>query len=245
VAHAAAGRRAAVLAVRDIHTYYGDSYVIQGVSLEVERGTIAVLMGRNGVGKTTVIRSIAGLTPPRRGRVVLDGQDITALPAHEIARRGVGLVPQGRRVFWSLTVREHLLVAAPRRGPQRWTLDRLFGLFPGLKARADHRAGHLSGGEQSMLAIARALRTEPRYLLMDEPTEGLAPLFVDVVLDVVRELREAGELGILMVVHELPLALAVGDHVYVMDKGRVVFDGPPEELAGRRDVQERYIGVGV
>jgi branched-chain amino acid transport system ATP-binding protein len=234
-----------VLSVREIHTYYGDSYVIQGVSLDVARGRVAVLMGRNGAGKTTTIRSIVGLTPPRRGSIVFNGEDITRLPTHEIAKRGIGLVPQGRRVFGSLTVHEHLDIAASRRRQERWTLARIFEIFPRLGERLSQRAVHLSGGEQSMLAIARALRTEPECLLMDEPTEGLAPFFVDIVIDVVQRLRQAAELGILIVVHELPIALAIADHVYVMSKGRVVFDGPPQQLEQRPDVQERYIGIGV
>ena len=234
-----------MLAVHDIHTYYGDSYVIQGVSLQVVRGQVAVLMGRNGAGKTTTIRSIIGLTPPRHGSVMFNGEELTRLPTHEIAKRGLGLVPQGRRVFGSLTVREHLAAAANRRRKETWTLARIFDVFPRLKERLDHRAIHLSGGEQSMLAIARALRTEPECLLMDEPTEGLAPLFVEIVLEIVQGLRRSGELGILIVVHELPIALAIADHVYVMGKGRMIFDGPPGELAQRRDIQERFIGVGV
>jgi branched-chain amino acid transport system ATP-binding protein len=234
-----------MLAVREIHTYYGDSYIIQGVSLEVVPGQIAVLMGRNGVGKTTTIRSIVGLTPPRRGSVTFNGEELTRLPTHEIAKRGIGLVPQGRRVFGSLTVREHLAAAANRRRRETWTLGRIFEAFPRLGERLNQRAVHLSGGEQSMLAIARALRTEPECLLMDEPTEGLAPLFVDIVLEIVQGLRRSGGLGILIVVHELPIALAIADHVYVMGKGHMVFDGPPRELEQRRDIQERYIGVGV
>jgi branched-chain amino acid transport system ATP-binding protein len=234
-----------VLSVREIHTYYGDSYIIQGVSLEVASGQIAVLMGRNGAGKTTTIRSIVGLTPPRRGTVMFQGEDLTRLPTHEIARRGIGLVPQGRRVFGSLTVREHLAAARTRRRAETWSLARIFELFPRLGERLNQRAIHLSGGEQSMLAIARALRTEPECLLMDEPTEGLAPLFVDSVLEVVQELRRSAGLGILIVVHELPIALAIADRIYVMAKGRVVFDGTPRELEERRDIQERYIGVGV
>ncbi|HVH77141.1 MAG TPA: ABC transporter ATP-binding protein [Stellaceae bacterium] len=234
-----------MLTVSDIHTYYGDSYVIQGVSLGVERGRITVLMGRNGAGKTTVIRSIAGLTPPRRGSIRFGEVELTRLPAHEIARRGIGLVPQGRRIFASLSVGEHLAIAASRRRETSWTLERIFTIFPRLRERINQRAAHLSGGEQSMLAIARALRTEPECLLMDEPTEGLAPLFMDIVLDVIRELRASGELGILIVVQELPIALAIADHICVLDKGRTVFEGSPQELEKQPEVQARYIGVGV
>jgi branched-chain amino acid transport system ATP-binding protein len=234
-----------MLTVGDIHTYYGDSYVIQGVSLSVVRGRITVLMGRNGAGKTTVIRSIAGLTPPRRGSILFEGEELTRLPAHEIARRGIGLVPQGRRIFASLSVGEHLAVAASRRRETTWTTERIFTIFPRLKERVHQRAVHLSGGEQSMLAIARALRTEPKCLLMDEPTEGLAPLFIDIVLDVIRDLKSAGELGILIVVQELPIALAIADRICVLDKGNIVFDGSPQELTERPDIQARFIGVGV
>lgn len=234
-----------MLSVRDIHTYYGESHIIQGVSLDVAPGRIAVLMGRNGAGKTTAIRSIGGLTPPRRGSVEFNREELTRLPAHEIARRGIALVPQGRRVFGSLTVAEHLSVAANSRRPVTWTPERIFEIFPRLRERLNQRAIHLSGGEQSMLAIARALRTEPDCLLMDEPTEGLAPLFVGIVLEVVQGLRREGGLGILIVVHELPTALAIADHLYVMAKGRMVFDGSPRELEQRRDIQGRYIGVGV
>jgi branched-chain amino acid transport system ATP-binding protein len=234
-----------VLSVQDIHTYYGDSYVLQGVSLDVVPGQVSVLMGRNGVGKTTTIRSILGLTPARKGRIVFDDQDLTALPTHRIARRGIGLVPQGRRIFPSLTVREHLLTASSGAGGREtWTLERLFDLFPNLKDRLDLRAQHLSGGEQSMLAIARALRTEPRCLLMDEPTEGLAPVYIDTVMDVIKELRSIGDLALLVVLPELPLALALADHVYVMSKGRVAFQGSKEEFERRKDVQEQHIGIG-
>jgi branched-chain amino acid transport system ATP-binding protein len=234
-----------MLSVEDIHTYYGDSYVLQGVTLRVTPGRLAVLMGRNGVGKTTTIRSIMGLTPPRHGRVLLDGQDVTGTPTHEIARRGVGLVPQGRRVFGSLTVREHLLTASARATrPETWSLPRLFDLFPNLEDRLDIKAAHLSGGEQSMLAMARALRTEPRCLLMDEPTEGLAPVYVDKVLDVITALKESSDIALLVVLPELPLALAVADDVHVMSKGQIAFVGSRQELEARADVQEQHIGIG-
>jgi branched-chain amino acid transport system ATP-binding protein len=206
---------------------------------------MTVLMGRNGVGKTTILRAIIGLTPPRRGSVRFLGEELTSLSTHQIARRGLSIVPQGRRVFGSLTVREHLLTAArATKDQESWTLERIFDLFPPLKKRIDRRARHLSGGEQSMLAIARALRTEPRCLLMDEPTEGLAPIYVDIVLEVVRELKRQGSLGLLVVLPELPLALAVADYVYVMRKGEIAFEGTVQELAARKDVQEEHIGIG-
>jgi branched-chain amino acid transport system ATP-binding protein len=234
-----------VLAVRDVHTYYSESYVLQGLSLDVTPGRVSVLMGRNGVGKTTTVRTIMGLTPPRRGSITFDGEELTRLPTHRIAKVGLGLVPQGRRVFPSLTVREHLYTATfGAAGEPTWTLERVFDLFPPLKTRLNQRAQHLSGGEQSMLAIARALRTEPRCLLMDEPTEGLAPVYVDSVLGVIDDLRRQGDLSLLVVLPELPLARVIADYVYVMGKGRMAFAGTPEELAERRDIQERYIGIG-
>ena len=163
-----------MLDVREIHTYYGDSYVLQGISLRIDPGQVVGLVGRNGMGKTTLIRSIVGFTPPRRGQVVFKDRDVTGWMSNRVVELGLGLVPQGRRVFPSLSVRENLLVAIrERRGP--WTVDRVMELFPRLRERAENRAGKLSGGEQQMLAIARALVTNPDLLLMDEPTEGLAP----------------------------------------------------------------------
>lgn len=234
-----------MLSVRDVHTYYGESYVLQGVSIEVVEGRLTVLMGRNGAGKTTLIRSILGLTPPRSGSVEFDGQEMTRLPTHRIARAGIGIVPQGRRVFGTLTVKEHLMAAA-RNVPvdDGWSLDRIYDLFPRLAERSNQKASSLSGGEQSMLAISRALRTNPRCLLLDEPTEGLAPVFVQSVVDALQQLRQAGELGILLVVHELPIAFAVADSISVMTKGRMVFAGTADELKARPEVQEEHIGVG-
>jgi branched-chain amino acid transport system ATP-binding protein len=200
-------------------------------------------MGRNGVGKSTTAKTIMGLTAARQGRVVLDGKDVTRLPTHRIAKRGLGFVPQGRRVFPSLTVREHLTVGG-RQTHEQWTLDRIFELFPPLHARIDQRAANLSGGEQSMLAVARALRTEPRCLILDEPTEGLAPVYVEIVLDVILQLKQAGDIGLLAVLPEIPLARAVADTVYVMGKGRVVFGGTKDEFERREDIHEQHIGVG-
>jgi branched-chain amino acid transport system ATP-binding protein len=233
----------AMLVVDDIHTYYGESYVLQGVSLEVAAGAVTVLMGRNGVGKTTTVRTIMGLTAARKGRVLLEGEDVTRLPTHRIAKRGLGFVPQGRRVFPSLSVREHLGVGG-RRENETWTLDRIFDLFPPLLQRIDQKGATLSGGEQSMLAVARALRTEPRCLILDEPTEGLAPIYVDIVLEVILQLKQAGDIGLLAVLPEIPLARAVADTVYVMGKGSVVFSGTKDEFEQRKDVHEQHIGVG-
>jgi branched-chain amino acid transport system ATP-binding protein len=227
------------LLVEDVHTYYGDSYVLQGVSLRVAPGQLVAVLGRNGVGKTTLIRSVVGFTPPRRGRIWLRGQEVTHRPSHAIARMGVGLVPQGRRIFPSLSVEENLVVAARGEG---WTLERVYELFPRLRERAHHRGGKLSGGEQQMLAIGRALMTNPSLLLLDEPSEGLAPKLVLDLAHALLQLKERG-LSVLMVEQNLPLALRLADYVYVMSKGTVVFEGSPEALRRAEEVRRRYLGV--
>ena len=231
-----------MLELRDVHTYYGDSYVLQGVSLTVGPGEVVTLLGRNGVGKTTTIRSIVGFTPARSGAVLYKGEDITHEPSYLIARRGVGLVPQGRRIFGSLTVIEQLTLGADAGAGSGWTLDRVYELFPRLEERRRQRATTLSGGEQSMLAIARALMTNPDLLLMDEPTEGLAPLLVAQVAEAIVMLKDR-EQSILLVEQNLSLALEVADRIYVMSKGAIVFEGSPDEFRGRDDIQSRYLGV--
>jgi branched-chain amino acid transport system ATP-binding protein len=230
-----------LLALEDIHTYYGESYILQGVSLAVERGQIVALLGRNGVGKTTTIRSIVGFTAARRGRIRFNDADITREPAYAIARRGIGLVPQGRRIFGSLTVEEQITLGAD--GTQsRWVLDRVYGLFPRLKERRRQRANTLSGGEQSMLSIGRALLMNPDLLLLDEPTEGLAPLIVDQVATTIETLKEERQ-TILLVEQHLALALNLADYVYILNKGKIVFEGTPNELRENYEVQSQYLGV--
>ena len=233
-----------MLKIDDVHTYYGDSYVLQGVSLEVPPRTAVALLGRNGMGKTTLIRSIMGFTRPRQGTVQFGGRDITGLSSHQIAQLGIGLVPQGRRIFPSLTVLEQLNVASRRDGGDEaaWTPDRVFELYPRLRERHGHRGSMLSGGEQQMLAIARALTTNPRLLLMDEPSEGLAPLLVRELGASIGRLKAAG-LSILLVEQNLPMALSIADEVYVMSKGRVVYRGTPAELSADATVKQRYLGV--
>ncbi len=233
-----------MLEVRDVHTYYGDSYVLQGVSLRMEPGQVVGILGRNGMGKTTLIRSIVGFTPPRRGRILFKNTDVTGWPSNRVVALGLGLVPQGRRVFPSLTVLENLGVATRNRGDSTaWTVERVFGLFPRLRERAPQRAGKLSGGEQQMLAIARALMTNPELLLMDEPTEGLAPLLVREVGHVIENLKAAG-LSILLVEQNLPLALRVADHVHVLSRGRIVYSGGPQGLWQNEEIKSRYLGLG-
>ena len=235
-----------VLEISDIHTYYGDSYVLQGVSMNVGLGQVVGLMGRNGVGKTTTIRSIVGFSPPRRGRITFKDVDVTKMAPHQIAKSGISLVPQGRRIFPSLTVAEHLHVFA--RGSNGasehgWDEARILSLFPNLEQRLKQKGSALSGGEQQMLAIARALLTNPELLLMDEPSEGLSPLAVQHVVEVIEHLRMTAELPILLVEQNLSLALRLADHIYVMNKGAIVFDGPPKELARSHDVQRTYLGL--
>jgi branched-chain amino acid transport system ATP-binding protein len=229
-----------VLAVADVHTYYGDSHVLHGVSLGVAGGEVVAILGRNGMGKTTLIRSIVGFTPPRRGRVRFAGEDITGWAPFRRVERGMALVPQGRRVFASLSVRENLDVA--RAGAGRWTRERVYELFPRLRERGPNRASKLSGGEQQMLAVGRSLMSNPTLLLMDEPTEGLAPLLVREVGRVIGELKREG-LSILLVEQNLPMAAAVADRVHVLNRGEIVYSGTPAALLADETVKSRYLGV--
>jgi branched-chain amino acid transport system ATP-binding protein len=229
-----------MLSIQDVHTYYRDSYVLQGASLEIMQGQVAVLLGRNGVGKTTLARSIMGLTPARRGNIVFRNANITRMPAHRIARLGIGYVPQGRHVFRSLSVKEHLQVTARHDGP--WKFDRIVELFPNLRRRLGSLAGKLSGGEQQMLAAGRALAGNPELLLMDEPTEGLAPLMVRDLGRAILSLKESGT-SILLIEQQLAFALRYADHVFIMNKGRIVHQCSPAELAADKETKLRYLGV--
>ena len=228
------------LEVDAIHTYYGESHVLHGISLRVDPGEVLAILGRNGMGKTTLIRSIVGFTPPREGHVRYKGVDITRRPPFRMVDMGMALVPQGRRVFPSLSVRENLEVA--RHGQGRWSLEQVYALFPRLRERAANRANKLSGGEQQMLAIGRALMSNPELLLLDEPTEGLAPLLVREVGRVIAELTRGG-LSILLVEQNLGLAISVADRVHVLSRGQIVHAGTPGELMRDEDVKARYLGV--
>ena len=229
------------LAVHGLHAYYGGSHVLQGVDLEVAGGEAVSLIGRNGAGKTTTIASIVGFLRPRGGSVRVHGRDLTGSAPHRVARAGVALVPQGRRIFGDLSVSENLAVAA-RPVPNGWNEPRVMELFPSLARRRAIRGDQLSGGEQQMLAIARALMRNPSVLLLDEPSEGLAPKLVEQVGEILATLRATG-LAILLVEQNLGLATRVGQRVLVMNKGTIVFAGTPAGLAADRDVETRYLGV--
>jgi branched-chain amino acid transport system ATP-binding protein len=240
-----------LLAVRDIHTYYGDSYVLHGLSVQLRAGEIVAILGRNGMGKTTLIRSVAGLTPPRRGDIVFRGASIAGRTPYEISQAGIAIVPQGRRIFKSLSVRENLMLPvsalAPRAhvldpGRKHWTLDAVLAEFPQLAERLDNAGGSLSGGEQQMLAIGRALMANPSVILMDEPSEGLSPKLVQRVEEIMRALRDSGH-AILLVEQNLALALAVADGIHVISSGSFVFHGTPEELNRNASVLDSHLGV--
>src|SRR5688572_30001774 len=234
-----------LLAVRDIHTYYGDSYVLQGLTLELGAGRVVAILGRNGMGKTTLIRSVAGLTPPRQGDILFRGRSLRGRPPYAIAQLGIALVPQGRRIFRSLSVRENLLLpmsglARPR--PGRWTLEAVLKEFPQLAERMDHGGGALSGGEQQMLAVGRALMANPDLILMDEPSEGLAPRLVQQIESIMKRVRGHGH-AVLLVEQNFALAMAVADHVHVVASGRLVFGGTPRELQAAPAVLDQHLGV--
>ena len=231
-----------ILEVQDIHTYYGDSYVLQGVSLQIPEGMTIALLGRNGVGKTTLIRSIIGFTPPLKGTITFKSRNITHSAPERIAKLGIGLVPQGRRIFPSLTVYENLTIAKRNVSTGGWTTEQIFELFPRLKERLSHQGNKLSGGEQQMLSISRALMENPDLLLMDEPTEGLAPLLVAHLRDALQSVKEKG-LSILLVEQDLFFALGLADYIYVMCNGVIAHESFPEEF--RRDEEAKHLYLGV
>jgi branched-chain amino acid transport system ATP-binding protein len=231
-----------ILDVVDIHTYYGEAYVLQGLSLQLEQGQILGLLGRNGMGKTTLVNSIMGFNPPRRGKILFKGADITQSSSVETVRSGMGLVPQGRRVFPTLSVEENLLVAERSRERHGWDRQRVYKLFPRLLERRHQRARTLSGGEQQMLAIGRGLMTNPDCLIMDEPSEGLAPIIIQGVWAAIGKLRQEG-LSILLVEQNASLALKLVDFVHVISKGRVVYSSSPQELVANDEIRSTFLGI--
>ena len=234
---------APLLAVDGIETFYGSSQVLFGASLKVGAGEVATLLGRNGMGKTTTVRSVMGLAPIRAGAIRFCGRDIGRLAPYDVARGGIGLVPEGRQVFPNLSVRENLLAAADTRGRDTpWTVDRVFALFPLLATRVDHQGNQLSGGEQQMVAIGRALTTNPDLLILDEATEGLAPLVRAEIWRCLRALKEAGQ-SILLIDKNLDVLLGLADRHHIMEKGVVVWSGTSEELTADPALSVRYLGV--
>jgi branched-chain amino acid transport system ATP-binding protein len=233
-----------MIEVTDLHTYRGTNYVLQGVNLRIEDGACTVLLGRNGMGKTTLVHTIMGMIRPRSGRITLDREELTGKQSSQIARRGIALIPQGRRIFPSLTVEENLTLAArgaEGNGPA-WTLERVYDLFGNLKERRRNRGGQLSGGEQQMLAVGRALLTNPRLLLMDEPSEGLAPVIIERIGAILSDLRRGG-LSIFLVEQNYGLAIDLADTIYILSNGQVVWQGSPGELESAAQVRETHLGV--
>ena len=233
-----------MLAVEALETAYGQSQVLFGVSLGVRAGEVVTLLGRNGMGKTTTVRSIMGMVRARGGTISFEGKPLHGLPSYRVAQAGLGLVPEGRQVFPNLTVRENLVATAANRSGRAdpWTLDRILALFPQLAERRGHFGSQLSGGEQQMLAIGRALMTNPRMLILDEATEGLAPLVCVEIYRAIENLKASG-LAILIIDKDLRALTRIADRHYVLEKGRVVWSGASPELAANRDVQHRYLGV--
>jgi len=230
----------AALVAQDLQTYYGKSHILHGVSLEVAEGKITALLGRNGAGKTTTLRSLMGLTPPREGRVTIFGKQTVDWPTYRIAAQGVGYVPEGRRIFANLSVEENLKVPLQRDGP--WTIERIYQLFPRLAERKLNRGRQLSGGEQEMLSIGRALLLNPKLLILDEPSQGLAPLIVREVFRVVAQMRAEG-ISVLLVEQNARMSLEIADHAYVLDDGAVVHSGSARELAADEERVQELAGV--
>jgi branched-chain amino acid transport system ATP-binding protein len=232
-----------MIEVSDLHTYRGPNYVLQGVNLRIEDGACTVLLGRNGMGKTTLVHTIMGMLRPRSGRITFGDEELVGRQPFQIARRGIALIPQGRRIFPSLTVEENLALGARgKAGDGAWTVERVYDLFGNLAERRRHRGGQLSGGEQQMLAVGRALVANPSLLLMDEPSEGLAPVIIDRVGEILADLRRSG-LSIFLVEQNYGLATALADTIYILSNGRVVWQGTPGELENSASVRETHLGV--
>ncbi|MGD0623308.1 MAG: ABC transporter ATP-binding protein [Thermodesulfobacteriota bacterium] len=234
-----------LLEIKDLNTFYGQSHILQGVFLEIDRREVVCLLGRNGVGKTTTLKSIIGLVKPRSGQVLFKGQNIAGLPTHTIAKLGVGYVPEDRRIFPTLTLRENLLMGIKpgRKGNgDGWTINKVYNYFPALQARDRQKGGHLSGGEQQMLTIARTLMGNPEVLLVDEPTEGLAPKIVETVEQVIQDIHQH-DVPILLVEQNMRVGLRLAGRIYVISKGKIVFQGTGQELKEAHEVRQKYLEV--
>lgn len=231
-----------LLEVKNVHTYYGDSHILQGVNLNVEKGRIVALLGRNGVGKTTLFRSIIGFNHPRTGNIIFRGNEITYLPPYKIVQLGICIVPQGRRIFASLTVKENLEIAVRQTPSIFWSVNDIFSVFPRLKERSNAKGKNLSGGEQQMLACGRALVGNPELLLMDEPSEGLAPLLVRELERIIKEIKAQG-ISILLIEQNISFALRIADYVYIMSRGVIVHESEPGKLKENIEIKSRYLGV--
>ena len=230
-----------ILKVENIHTYYGESYILQGISLEINQGEIVTLLGRNGAGKTTAIKSIVGLIPPKRGAIVYQQKNLVNRKPYEIVRLGIGYVPEDRRIFTTLTVLENLQVAEGKRKGM-WNLESIFALFPRLEERREHKGNQLSGGEQQMLAIARSLMGNPELLLVDEPSEGLAPIIVEGIATAIKSMKTQG-MSVLLVEQNVLMTLKLADRHYVIDSGKIIYQGLNEELMANREIQKKYLSV--
>jgi branched-chain amino acid transport system ATP-binding protein len=228
-----------MLDIQNLHTYYGESHILHGVSLSVKKGSVSVLLGRNGMGKTTTLHSIMGMVPSKEGTIIMNGNEIQKNSSYQVSRAGIGLVPQGRRIFGNLTVKENLLTTA-RPVKDGWNLDKIYDMFPRLKERETSMGGNLSGGEQQMLSIGRALMTNPDLLLLDEPSEGLSPLMVREVMKIIKRLKEDG-LSMLLVEQNLAMASSLADYVYILNKGTVVFEGESEQFDN--DVKNKFLAL--
>jgi len=234
-----------MLEVQNIHTYYGQSHILQGVSLQVDKGKIVLLSGRNGAGKTTTIRSIIGLVPPRSGEITFLGEKITGIPVHHVSQKGISLVPEGRKIIPGLTVYENLKIATLKNRDKTRVealLDQISQIFPRLRERWDQEGTSLSGGEQQMLAIARALVSDPVLMLIDEPSEGLSPIMVEKISEVLREIKNQG-MTILLVEQNTDMALDISSRCYLMDEGVIKFEGSPEEIKGNEEIQREYLAI--
>jgi len=236
-----------MLEVKGIHSYYGKSHILHGVSLELKQGELVCLLGRNGVGKSTTLKSIMGIVRPTQGSILFDGQELVGSQPYQISRLGVGYVPEDRRIFRSLTVHENLLMGIQRAknscSPERvWTIDKIYRIFPNLSERSGNKGSHLSGGEQQMLTVARTLMGNPKLILVDEPTEGLAPLIVKDVLEMLSAVRKSG-VTVLMVEQNFKAAIKVADRFYIMAKGQMVFEGNTAALLAAEDVRKNYLAV--